>query len=221
MPSLAHAKKDKKKKKSVEDDPTFVDPRKAPLPGRHRFRLGVSVIYQRLSAAVDDNGNSQRFHFAPIMADFAYHLQVLGRLMIRPSFAIGPNVANSRDAMPLVINPAIYTGYQGSILGIAAGYGWYQSVILNKDAVNAIRNDQGQPIITNNHHVGGEISLTTRIDSGALTLAARFGGTRSHLQHFDLDKVRWYPAMMFLGGWYFGDGNGSVKRSRERRRRTK
>lgn len=205
------------------DDPTFTDPRKAPLPGRHRFRLGVEVIYQRLSAGIDpDTGAAQRYHFTPILVDFAYHLQIVKRMMIRPSFALGPNVANSRNAMPFVVHPALYVGYQGRMFGIAAGYGWYQSVILVKDAMNAIRNDVGQPIITNNNHVGGELSLTTRVHGGAISVAARFGMTWSHIQHFsELDKRDWYPALMFYGGWYFGDGNGSLKKAREARRRAR
>ena len=62
------------------------------------------------------------------MIDIAYQLQFLRYLMIRPSLAIGYNVANTRNAMPGVLQPGIFTGYQGKLLGIAGGYTFIQPV---------------------------------------------------------------------------------------------
>src|SRR5512134_3649569 len=92
-PSLAEARVADDESELQTEDPRFVDPRKRQLPPRHRFRLGMEVGYMRLSAAVDaDTGESQRFHFVPLTASFAYQAQFLKRAMIRPELCLGPNV---------------------------------------------------------------------------------------------------------------------------------
>ena len=198
----------------------FIDPRMRQLPRRHRFRLGLEVDYVRLSQAVDmDTGKAQRFHWVPLQLDFAYQLQFLKYMMLRPSLAIGANVGNSMEAMPMVIHPQFHFGYQGAILGVALGYGWSTPPIQRKDAVSKVRHGLGEPLITNNHHVGGEISATTRIDSGALSFQLRLAGVSSRLRHFDLDNRRWHFMLMFNAGWYFGTGKKQAQRQRERQQR--
>jgi hypothetical protein len=210
-PAVAHAAED--------DDPTFIDPRRRQLPPTHRFRLGVELAYMRLSSAIDaDSGKKQRFHYIPLLADFAYQAQFLKYMMVRPSLGIGTNTSNTLEAMPLVIHPQIHLGYQGGIVGAAFGYGFFQPLIQRKDVVSASRGGLGEPIIVNNHHVGGEVSFTTRVDRGALSVILRVAGVRSHLQHFELDKPKSWRAMMTVNiGWYFGDG--SKQRGRQRARR--
>lgn len=211
VPTVAAAAKD--------DDPTFVDPRRRQLPPTHRFRLGVEFAYMRLSSAVEaDTGEKQRFHYIPLLADFAYQAQFLKFMMVRPSLGLGTNVGNTLEAMPIIIHPQLHLGYQGAIVGAAFGYGFFQPLIQRKDVVSASRGGLGEPIITNNHHVGGELSFTTRVDRGALSIILRFAGVRSHLQHFELDKPKSWRAMFtFNIGWYFGDG--SKQRARQRARR--
>jgi hypothetical protein len=211
VPDLALAAKD--------EDPTFVDPRRRQLPPTHRFRLGVEFAYMRLSSAIDaDSGEKQRFHYIPLLADFAYQAQFLKYLMVRPSLGIGTNTSNTLEAMPLVIHPQLHLGYQGAIVGAALGYGFFQPLIQRKDVISASRGGLGEPIITNNHHIGGELSFTTRVDRGALSIILRVAGVRSHLQHFELDRPKSWRAMLTLNlGWYFGDG--SKQRARQKARR--
>ncbi|MBX7082639.1 MAG: hypothetical protein K1X88_25765 [Nannocystaceae bacterium] len=202
-----------------ETDPTFIDPRRRQLPATHRFRLGLELAYMRLSKAVDaDSGKSQRFHYIPLMADFAYQAQFLKYVMVRPSLAMGTNVGNTLEAMPLVIHPQLHAGYQGALVGVAIGYGWFHPLINRKDVISASRGGLGEPVILNNHHIGGELSFTTRVDRGALSFILRGAGVRSHLQHFELDKRKSWRAMFtFNIGWYFGDG--SKQRARQAQRR--
>lgn len=198
----------------------FTDPRKRTLPPMHRFRMGIELAYVRLSAALDENtGDTQRFHLVPLGLDFAYQLQFLKYAMLRPSLGFAGNVGNSMEAMPFIIHPQLHTGYQGRIVGVALGYGFFQPIPARKDVSSAVRGGLGQPIITNNHHVGGEISATTRVDSGALSFQLRLAGVRSHLQHFALDEKGWRFMLMFNAGWYFGDGSKQRARRAERRRR--
>ncbi len=210
-PASAHAADD--------EDPTFIDPRKRQLPPTHRFRLGLQFSYMRLSSAVDaDSGESQRFHYIPLLADFAYQAQLFKYMMVRPSLAFGTNVSNTLESMPVIIHPQLHVGYQGALVGAAFGYGFFQPVVARKDVVSNSRGGLGEPIITNNHHIGGELSFTTRVDRGALSVILRFAGVRSRLQHFDLDKPKSWRAMFTLNvGWYFGDG--SKQRARQRARR--
>lgn len=213
-----------------EEDPSFVDPRKARLPRTHRFRLGVEALYERLSKAVDpDTGESEQFHFAPFMLDLAYQAQFLTYMMVRPAFALGPNIANTSTAMPFIIHPKLHFGYQGAIFGTAVGYGFFTSVVYRQDAVSEIRRGLEQPTIFENHHVDLELSLTTRVDRGALSFIIRGGAVHGHLQHMTtvqsessgraIDKERWDILLTVNGGWYFGDGSRAKKRQRERRER--
>jgi hypothetical protein len=201
------------------EDPTFVDPRRRQLPPTHRFRLGVEFAYMKLSSAIDaDTMKTQRFHYIPMLADFAYQAQFLKYMMVRPSLGFGTNVGNTLEAMPIVIHPQLHVGYQGAMFGAAFGYGFFQPLIQRKDVVSASRGGLGQPIIVNNHHVGGEVSFMTRVDRGAFSVILRFAGVRSHLQHFELNKPKSWRAMITLNlGWYFGDG--SKQRARQRARR--
>ncbi len=196
----------------------FFDPRKRQLPAPHRFRLGLSVYYIRLSAAVDPaDGESQRFHYAPLGISMAYQAQFARYLMVRPEFVFGGNVANTMEAMPLLIHPLMHFGYQGSVMGVALGYGWFSPPIQNKDAISETRGGLGQPIITNNHHFGGEVSVTTRVDRGALSFQLRIHGVKSRTRHFELDRKRWRPLLMVNLGWYFGDGERQRQRSASRK----
>jgi hypothetical protein len=202
----------------------FTDPRKPPLPRTHRFRMGLELDYVRLSAALDEEtGESQRFHYIPLQVDFAYQAQFLKWFMARPSLAMGPNVGNSLEAMPFIIHPQIHLGYQGRIFGAAFGYGFFFAPVKRKDAISSTRGGLGQPIITNNHHVGGELSITTRIHkrresapgAGQFSLQLRIAAVQSTTQHFELRNRRWRVMPMLNAGWYFGDG----RRARERRRK--
>lgn len=207
-------------RKSAEglEEQGFEDPRFRTLPRRHRFRLGLQLEYIRLSAALDSRDMSvTRYHYLPLAIDAAYQLQFAKYLMVRPSLAFGANVFNTTEAMPLVIHPQLHAGYQGSMFGVALGYGFFTPPIRNKDARSEIRDDPGQPLILNNHHIGAEVSLTTRIDRGALSFQFRFAGVTSRTQHFDVDRRRWRPMIMFNIGWYFGDGRKAAERRRARR----
>jgi hypothetical protein len=212
VPSLAQAA-------PPGDDPTFIDPRKRVPPPRHRFRLGLELGYMRLSAAIDaDTGEKQRFHYIPLLADFAYQAQFLRYMMVRPSLAMGTNVGNTVEAMPIIIHPQIHSGYQGSIVGAAFGVGYFSSLINRKDVISAQRGGLGEPVSLNNWHVGGELSFTTRIDRGALSVILRGMGVNGRTQHFELDKRRWRFMFTFNIGWYFGDGHKQLARQQERRR---
>lgn len=199
--------------------PGISDPRKRQPPRTHRFRLGFQMDYVRLSAAVDEDGVTQRFHYLPLQLDFAYQVQFLEHLMLRPSLALGANPANTLEAMPAVVHPQLFGGYQGRAFGAALGYGYLHPFPASKNVISNTRGGLGQPLITANHAVRVELSFTTRVDSGALSFALRLGGLKSHIQHYALDSRSW---RFFTGlniGWYFGDGHKSAERERERRER--
>jgi hypothetical protein len=203
----------------AELGPGVYDPRKRRPPRTHRFRLGFQMDYVRLSAAVDEMGKTQRFHYLPLQLDFAYQVQLFKVLMVRPSLAIGGNPANTAESMPAVVHPQLFAGYQGSALGVALGYGYLHPLPVRKDVISNTRGGLGQPVITANHAVRGEVSYTTRVDRGALSFALRLGGLKSHIRHYDLDERSW---RFFVGlniGWYFGDGHRSAEREAERRER--
>jgi hypothetical protein len=193
----------------------LTDPRTRNTPPRHRIRLGFLSDYIRGSAAKTSDGRVTRFHFAPLMIDIAYQLQFLRWFMIRPSFAIGANVANTRNAMPAVLQPGIFTGYQGRLLGIAGGYTFIQPV----GAVIGIDNGRPgglvQPVIDKNHAIQAEVSLTTKVDRGALNFAIRFGAVNSHLYHLDIDKRRWTGVLTLSAGWFFELGARKRRKQRE------
>lgn len=205
-------------KRSFDSSDGSVDPRAAPLPRRHRFRLGISSAYMRLSQALSSNtGEALRFHWAPLMADFSYQLQFFKRMMFRPGLALGPNVANSRYAMPFTIAPSAFLGYQGSRLGIAAGYTYYSPLHPGATVLNGGDGRPGAiggPIIFRNHALLGELSFTSRIDSVALYFAAGAGAVRSNLIHFSLSKPKsWRFAMTVSAGVYF---DGTRRREKKR-----
>jgi hypothetical protein len=195
------------------------DPRKRRAPRTHRFRLGFQIDYVRLSAAMDEDGTTQRFHYLPLQLDFAYQVQLFKVLMLRPSLAIGGNPANTAESMPAVVHPQLYGGYQGKALGFALGYGYMHPFPARKDVISDTRGGLGQPIITANHSVRVEVSYTTRVDRGALSFALRMGGLKSHIQHYELDERSWRFFMGLNVGWYFGDGHRSEERQRERQQR--
>lgn len=212
---------------SEDSDETegFIDPRMRSLPRKHRFRLGIQLDYMRLSAAIDDpetggTGEVQRFHFVPLQLDFAYQARVGRYIMVRPSLAVGGNPGNSLEAMPVVIHPQLFTGYQGRVLGVALGYGFLGAPVQNKDAVSEIRGGLGQPILSNAHHIGGELSFTTRVHqrrnsapgAGELSILLRISGINGRIRHFDIDRRRWRALFTFGLGWYFGDGKRAAAR---------
>ncbi len=199
------------------EEPTFVDPRRRQLPPTHRFRLGLQLSYMRLTAAVQGD-TKQRFHFVPLLVDLAYQAQVFKYAMIRPSLAIGSNVSNTLEAMPLLIHPQLHIGYQGAILGVAVGYGYFHPLIARKDVISEARNGLGQPVVLHNHHVGGELSFSTRVDRGALSIILRGMGVSSRLLHYDLNDRSWRFMFTFNLGWYFGDGSHQAARRAARQR---
>ncbi|MCA9654331.1 MAG: hypothetical protein H6712_01825 [Myxococcales bacterium] len=198
--------------------PGVADPRKRRMPRRHRFRLAFQMDYIRLSAAVDDAGMTQRFHYLPLQLDLAYQLQFLKWLMIRPSLAIGANPANTVEAMPAVVHPQLFGGFQGRAFGAALGYGYLHPFPARKDVISDTRGGLGQPIITANHAIQAELSYTTRVDRGALSFGVRMGGVKSHIQHYELDERSWRFMVTGTLGWYFGDGHRSEERQQERQR---
>lgn len=189
----------------------IADPRAPTPPRRHRFRLALLTDYVRATQACSAASDGcQRFHFAPLLLDLAYQLQFLRYAMLRASFGFGGNAGNSRQAMPAIIQPGVYVGYQGAILGAAFGYSYIHPFPTTPNATNG-RGGLGQPALTNNHVIAGELSVTTRIDRGALNLALRVGGMKTHLRHFDLDRVRWFPVVIFSAGWFFGPRRSQAK----------
>lgn len=226
-PAAAHARAalDGADKTDEEVGDGFFDPRKRPLPRKHRFRLGVQLEYMRLSSAIDeDTGRVQRFHLIPLQLDFAYQARIAKFIMIRPSLAIGGNPGNTVEAMPLIIHPQLFSGFQGRLVGVAAGYGFLGAPVQNKDATSEVRGGLGQPILSNAHHISGELSFTTRVHrrresapgAGEFSILLRISGVNGRTQHFDINDRRW-RAMFTLGiGWFFGDGKRARARQAER-----
>jgi len=216
VPSTASAK-GKPGEEGLEEA-GFFDPRRRVPPATHRFRMGLATYYVRLSSAVNpDTMETQRFYYLPLGLSFAYQAQFAKWLMIRPEFVVGGNVGNTMEAMPLILHPQAHWGYQGSVLGIAMGYGWWSPPFFVLDAVSEVRGGLGQPVITNNHHVGGELSATTRVDRGALSFQLRVHGLKSRTRHFELDTKRWRAMFMFNMGWYFGNGKKQRERTESRK----
>lgn len=182
----------------------LTDPRLAKLPRRHRFRLALVADYVRTTRACNaDATRCTRFQFVPLTVDFAYQLQFLRYVSFRASLGLGPNVANSRHAMPFAIHPGGYLGVQTSLFGAGFMYSYILVVPARANADNG-RGGLGEPLLWNDHLVQGELSLTTRIDRGALNFGLRVGGMKTHLTHYDLDRVRWFPVVTFSLGWFFG-----------------
>lgn len=221
LPSAARAGSDASTEsdsaaESSELGPGVADPRRRRLPRRHRFRMAFQLDYVRLSAAVDDDGVTQRFHYLPLQLDFAYQLQFLRWFMLRPSIAVGANPANTAEAMPAVIHPQIFGGFSGKAFGVGLGYGYLHPFPTTANVISDTRGGLGQPIITANHAVRGELSYTTRVDRGALSFGLRLGGVKSHIQHYELDERGWRFMFGTTISWYFGDGRRSRERQQQR-----
>ena len=187
-------------------DEGLTDPRQRQLPARHRLRIAVVADWVRASQACDDSPKRcERFHFAPLLLDFAYQLQFAKYAMFRPSIGIGYNVGNSRNAMPAVLQPSLFAGYQGKLFGAAAGWSF---IFPFPTVANQDNGHQGlaQPALWGNHALQLELSLTSRLDRGALNFGLRVGGMKTHLIHLNLDLKRWYPIVTFSLGWYFEVG---------------
>ncbi len=197
------------------------DPRARELPTRHRLRLAINADYTRLSKACANGGAPcTRFHYAPLMLDFGYQLQFLKYLMFRPSIAAGANVANSRNAMPAVLKPALKAGFQHKLFGIAFGYSYSWPFPATVDATGKAV-PIGQPVLWNQHAFDTELSFTSRLDRTAITFAVTASAVKANLLHFDLDKTRWFFRLGLTGGVFFDVGKGrkkSTKNSTKRRR---
>ncbi|MCA9709188.1 MAG: hypothetical protein KDK70_25310 [Myxococcales bacterium] len=200
--------------------PGVYDPTQRRLPRTHRFRLAFQLDHVRLSAAMDqDTGKTQRFHYLPLQLDFGYQVQLFKFMMLRPSLAFGGNPANTAESMPALVHPQLFGGYSGRAFGAALGYGYLHPFPVRKDVISDTRGGLGQPVITANHAVRVELSYTTRVDRGALTFAARIGGVKSHIRHYQqLDERSWRFMWGVQLGWYFGDGHRAREREQERQR---
>lgn len=189
------------------------DPRARTMPARHRLRIGLLADWVRASQACTPNGQRcQRFHFAPLMLDIGYQAQLVGWFFVRPSISFGGNVANSRNAMPFVLQQNIHVGYQGKLLGLGAGYSFLFPfpVVANQDDGHL---GLAQPALWGNHAVQAEVSLTSRkFGNGALFFALRVGGMKTHLIHLDLDRHRWFAITSFNAGWLFDLGAARKRR---------
>ena len=193
------------------------DPRVRERPRTHRFRLAIHAQHVKLPRA-DINGQSQRFHFAPMMLDLAYQAQFLKFVMIRLAVGLGGNVANSRHAMPGVVYPQAYLGYQGKIIGAAFGYGFIWTIPPTFDAVNPADGENAleQPVITRNHVVMGELSATSKIDRVAMTFSLALGGVQSDLSHYDTTNRKWRFYLGLQAGMYF---DGTIRKERKPRKK--
>ena len=195
----------------------LTDPRKRPTPPRHRLRLAVLSDAMRSSAAIGRDGKTTRFYYATLMIDLAYQVQIFKHLMIRPSFAIGGNVANSRQAMPGAFQPSLFAGYQGNLFGAAIGY----TLLVPFPRTVGANNGHGGPTQpafiglteladgrkgTPSQMFQAELSLTTKVDRGALNFALRVGGMHYHLKHLNIEDKRWSPIVTLSAGWFFDLG---------------
>lgn len=191
----------------------LTDPRARTWPARHRLRIGLLADWVRATqACTPDMKRCQRFHFAPLMLDIGYQAQIFKRVMIRPSISVGVNVANTRNAMPAVLQQNIFLGYQGKLLGVAGGYSF---IFPFPTVANQDDGHQGfaQPALWGNHAISGELSLTSRLyRNSALFFALRIGGMKTHVIHLDIDKHRWYPIMGFNAGWFIDLGAARKRR---------
>lgn len=194
------------------------DPRVRERPRRHRFRMAIHAQYVKLPLA-DVEGQSERFHFAPMMLDLGYQAQFLKYVMVRIAVGLGGNVANSRHAMPGTVYPQGYLGYQGKIIGAALGYGFIWTIPPTFDAKDPAKPDDialKQPVITRNHVVVGELSATSKIDRVGLTFALALGGVQSDLSHYDTTNRKWRFFVGLQAGVYF---DGTIRRERKARKK--
>jgi hypothetical protein len=219
-------------RKSFDTSTGLKDPRKSPRPAMHRFRLGVQSGWLRLTRVQDAaSGRFVRFHFAPMMLSLAYQLQFAKVLMLRPSLNAGPNVANSRYAMPWAFSPQAHFGYQGRRFGLAAGYGYFgvgDPLITVNNGGDGRPGAIGGPIISRNHAVMSEVSFTSRVDRVALVFSLGFSMVRSRIRHYDLnnqcergsEEARgcWRPMLNLTGAVFF---DGTIRRERDAQRRAR
>jgi hypothetical protein len=193
------------------------DPRVQKLPRTHRFRLAFHAQWVRLTQTPNPNtGETDRFHFAPLLLDLGYQAQFLKFMMVRLALAAGGNVANTRHAMPLAVYPQAYLGYQGKVVGLALGYG-FDWTIPPTPGVGAPDSTLAQPVIVRNHVVKGELSGTTRIDRVAMTFALALGGMRSDLTHYSDQNRRWRFYLGLQAGVFF---DGTIRREKKARKQT-
>lgn len=181
----------------------FRDPRRARLPRTHRLRIAAQTQFVEVSTAAQGS-TTEAFRYIPFTLELAYQAQFLRRATVRPSAGFSINVANSRTAMPLLAQLGLDAGYQGRRFGATAGYTYFTPVLGAKDAVAPLRGGLGQPLMRNTHAVHGELSITSRVDRGALFFGVKFGGANGRVQHFSTDERRWFPFIAATFGWYFG-----------------
>lgn len=193
------------------------DPRLRPLPRTHRFRLAFHAQWIRLTQTQNnDTGELDRFHFAPLLLDFGYQAQFLKYMMVRLALAAGGNVANTRHAMPAVVMPQAFVGFQHKIIGLAFGYGYDITIPPTIEVRDpTIQFSLAQPVITRNHVVMGEVSATSRIDRVAMTFALNLGGVRSNLWHFEPQDRRWRFYLGLQAGVFF---DGTIRKERKARK---
>ncbi len=207
-------KRSRRFKDETDPETGYVDPRARKLPRTHRFRLGLEAWYVRLTRAQSPDGKTQQFHAAPLGIDVAYQAQFLRYMMARISFAFGINAANTFAAMPYHVHPKLHLGYQGKLVGVAVGYGYFTPVYYLIDQVDPVRGGLPEPVIRNNHHIDGELSFTTRDFHGALSFVFRVGAVYSTLDHLDRRNEKgWRPMFTINVGWFFGE----TERGRKRR----
>jgi hypothetical protein len=211
----ARAKSPKRATRAELAEAGLDDPRSRQWPRRHRLRLTIHADWVRLSSACGSNGKCTRFHYAPMMLDFGYQLQFLRMFMLRPSLALGGNVANSRNAMPAMVKPAFKLGFQHKLFGVAAGYSYTQPFPTQVDAVDAFGGPV-QPVIQKQHAFDGEFSFTSRIERTALTFALTISALNAQLVHADIDRYRWFARLGFAAGFMFDVGKKKKKRRRKR-----
>ncbi|RMG95060.1 MAG: hypothetical protein D6705_14480 [Deltaproteobacteria bacterium] len=218
MPAEADDGKRRKRSRRFKDetDPAtgYVDPRARKLPRTHRFRLGLEAFYMRLTRARGNDGSTQQFHLAPLGIDAAYQAQFLKYMMARLSLAFAINAANTFAAMPYHIHPKLHLGYQGKLVGVAIGYGYFTPLYYLIDQVDPVRGGLPEPVVRNNHHIDGELSFTTRDYHGALSFIFRVSAVHSTLDHLNRRAEKgWRPMFTLNVGWFFGE----TERGRKRR----
>ncbi len=218
MPAMLHAPVLAKRARDRTFDTSSgeVDPRVRKLPRTHRFRMAIHSQYVRLPQTPnEDTGETERFHFAPLMLDLAYQAQFLKYVMVRIAVAAGGNVANTRNAMPGVIFPQAYVGVQTKVIGVAFGYGFDVTLPPIIGATDGGTYSLQQPVITRNHVVMGEISATSRIDRVALTFSLSLGGVQSDLTHYETQNRKWRFYLGLQAGVFF---DGTIRREKKARK---
>lgn len=196
----------------------FYDPRRPDLPRTHRFRLSIESGHIGLSTVLDNStGLPVRFHFAPLMLGLNYQAQFARVLSARVGANIGYNVANSRNAMPLVVNPRAWLGVQGRWVGIHGGYGYLLIFPTTPNGYGG-RSDLEQPGLKQPHQVGGELSITGRVDKVAFTASVGGQVVFATLCHLSVDceaspetSKRVYPMVTMGIGVFF---DGSIRRAK-------